>query len=258
MRTPKYVRCLSSVAGFMLGAAGAAFAASNDEIQVYDDAINKPGELGLDVHMNYVASGIKTPQWPGDSPSDHSFRVTPEFNYGLTETWEAGAYLPFLMEANGAKHLEGAKVRIKYLSAPKDSAFYWGANEELGRVSLRSAEDYWNLEVRPIFGYRIAKWHFTLNPVLGFSLSGPNRTGPDFSPAFRIRYEPRENLAFGLEHYAGLGNPFSPSAYDQTHVTFVVVDSEVAGHAVNFGVGKGANANSDKWTVKAIIGTRFD
>ncbi len=34
-------------------------AASADEIQVYDDAINKSGELNIDVHMNYVVSGIK-------------------------------------------------------------------------------------------------------------------------------------------------------------------------------------------------------
>ncbi len=247
------------IAGLLLLLAGAAYAASNDEIQVYDDAINKPGQLGVDVHTNYVASGLKTPQWAGDSPSDRSWRATPEFNYGLSKTWEAGLYLPFLLEANGATHLEGLKVRIKYLSASGDSGFYWGSNEELGRTSLRSNEDYWNLEIRPILGYRIAKWHFTVNPVVGFGLSGPNHGGKDFSPSFRVRYEAREDLAWGVEHYASYGDPLSPSPYDvQTHVTYVVVDTEVAGHALNFGVGRGTNANSDTWTIKAIIGTRFN
>lgn len=259
MHGSRYARLLACVAGFILVLAGTAQAASNDEIQVYDDATNKPGELGVDVHTNYVASGLKTPQWAGDSPSNHSWRATPEFNYGISQGWDAGLYLPFLLEANGAKHIEGAKVRLKFVSAPSDSAFYWGINEELGRTSLRSNEDYWNLEIRPILGYRMARWHFTLNPVVGFGLSGPGHSGTDFSPSFRIKYELRENLGFGVEHYAGLGNPFSPSPYEQqTENTYLFVDTEVAGHALNFGVGKGWTAASDQWTIKAIIGTRFN
>jgi len=249
---------LSCIAAVVLLSGGAARAASNDEIQVYDDTINKPGELGVDVHTNYVVSGLKMPQWPGDSPSNHSFRATPEFNYGLSDGWDAGLYLPFLREANGGRHLEGVKLRLKYVSAPKDSVFYWGCNEELGRVSLRSSDQHWNLEVRPIFGYHMEKWHFTVNPALGVPLTGPGGS-VDFSPSLRVRYELREDFAFGVEHYAGLGNPFNPSPYDkQTQNTYVVVDSEVAGHAVNFGIGRGWNANSDKWTVKAIIGTVFN
>ena len=246
------------IAILVLSVAGTALAASPDEIQVYNDAINKQGESSLDIHTNYVISGAKTAAWPGDTPSDHSFRVTPEFAYGLTENWEFGAYLPFLMESNGTKHIEGAKLRLKYLSAPKDSSFYWGLNGELGRVSFRSAEQNWNVELRPILGYRAEKWHFTVNPILGWALSGTQSRVPGFSPAFRVSYVLKEDLSVSLEHYADLGNLNNILPYSQqTHNTYAAIDTVVAGHNINFGVGKGWNANSDKWTVKAIINVPF-
>jgi len=252
MNAGKRVYLAAAISSLLL--TGNALASSGDEIQVYDDAIGKPGEIGLDIHANYVPSGKKTPDWGGDAPSHHSFRVTPEFNFGLTETLEAGLYLPFLRESNGDSHLEGAKVRLKYLTAPKDSAYFWGLNGELGHVSLRSAVQRWNLEVRPIIGYKINKWQFTVNPILGFELSGTHSNVPEFEPAVRASYELHEDLSVSLEHYAGLGplNNIAPYS-EQSHITYVVVDTLVAGHNVDFGVGKGWNANSDKWTIKAII-----
>ncbi len=242
---------------YLLG--GQAQAASNDEIQVYDDAINKPGEFGLDLHMNYVVSGQTMPAWAGDAPSNHSFRLTPEFSYGLTDAWEVGAYMvPFLHTQDGTSYVEGAKFRVKYMSAPEGSAFYWGLNNEIGRVSLRSAQQNWNMESRPILGYRGEKWHFVVNPILEWPLSGPRNGDIDFAPALRLSYEVHENLSFGIEHYAGLGylSHISPYA-QQTQNTYLVMDTEVAGHAIDFGIGKGWNADSDRWTIKGIFGTRF-
>lgn len=249
--------CLvAAISGLLL--AGAALASSSDEIQVYDDEINKPGQVGLELHTNYVSSGAKTPAWPGDAPSDHSLRVTPEFSYGLTDTLEAGAYLPLLRESNGDSHLEGAKLRLKYISAPKDAPYYWGLNWELGRVTFRSAEQHWNMELRPIMGYKINKWQFAVNPMLEFALSGTHSNVPDFSPAVRASYELKEELSVSLEHYAGLGplNNIAPYS-QQTQNTYAVVDTVIAGYNVDFGVGKGWNANSDKWTIKAIINVPF-
>ncbi len=242
----------------LAAATGTALSASNDEIQVYDDAINTPGQFGVDLHMNYVVAGQTTPGWVGDAPSNHSFRLTPEFSYGLTDTWELGAYLPLLSTAEGTNYVEGGKVRIKYLSAPEGSAFYWGMNEEVGRVSLRSAQQNWNVEIRPIFGYRTEKWHVTVNPILEWPFSGPHNGDIDFAPALRISYALRDRLSLGVEHYAGLGYLSHIAPYSQqTQNTYVVVDTEVDGHAIDFGIGKGWNADSDRWTVKGIFGTRF-
>lgn len=235
-----------------------ALGASNDEIQVYDDTINKPGEWGLDTHINYVAFGIKTPDWQGDAPSNHSFRVTPEFSYGLTSEWELGAYLPFLRTGNGASFLEGGKVRAKYIAPSEGQAFYWGMNEELGWVSLRSAPQHWNLEVRPILGYRTGNWNLAFNPIVDVGLSGPGGSVADFSPAARASYAVTNTLSLGVEHYAEFGQIPSLLPYDQqSQVTYLVMDVEAAGLAINFGIGRGWNASSDHWIAKTIIGTRF-
>ncbi len=251
--------CLAATAIFLLLSAETVRAASNDEIQVYDDSINKPGQWGLDLHTNYVVAGQTVPSWVGDAPSSHSLRLTPEFSYGLTDTWEVGAYMaPFLRTQEGTNYVEGAKVRVKYISAPEGSAFYWGLNNEIGRVSLRSAQQNWNLEIRPILGYRSEKWHFTVNPILEWPLSGPRNGDIDFAPAMRLSYEIHETLTFGIEHYAGLGylSHISPYA-QQTQNTYLVMDTEVAGHAIDLGIGKGWNADSDRWTIKGIFSSRF-
>lgn len=233
-------------------------AASNDEIQVYDDAINTPGQWGLDTHVNYVASGIRTPGWPGDAPAHHSFRVTPEFSYGLTSQWELGAYLPLLRTGDGTGYLEGGKVRAKYIAPSAGGAFYWGTNQELGWVSLRSAERHWNVEIRPILGYRTGPWNLTLNPIVELGLSGPGGPVADFSPAARASYAVDERLSVGVEHYAELGQFSHLAPYEQqSQATYLVMDTEAAGLAIDFGVGRGWTAASDRWTVKGIIGVRW-
>lgn len=233
-------------------------AASNDEIQVYDDAINTPGQWGLDTHINYVASGIQTPAWPGDAPSNHSLRVTPEFSYGLTSQWELGAYLPLLKTGDGTGYLEGGKLRAKYIAPSAGQAFYWGLNQELGWVSLRSAEQHWNMEIRPILGYRTARWNLTLNPIVELGLSGPGAPVANFSPAARASYAVDEALSVGVEHYAELGQFSHLAPYEQqSQATYLVMDAEAGGYAFDFGVGRGWTGASDRWTVKGIIGARW-
>ena len=54
-------------------------AALQDEIQVYDDAINAKGEASLEIHVNSTPRGIQTPSYPGEVMSNNGVRVTPEF-----------------------------------------------------------------------------------------------------------------------------------------------------------------------------------
>ena len=75
--------------------------AINDEIQVYTDDINEPGERGLELHVNTTPRGRKTPEYPGDLPPYRGLRLTPEFSWGLTKTLEAGLYLPMATSAQG-------------------------------------------------------------------------------------------------------------------------------------------------------------
>ena len=67
--------------------------AAPEEMQVYRDEMDTPGQFGLDLHTNYVVSGDNIPAYPGAVSPVHLFRLTPEFSYGLTHSFELGAYL---------------------------------------------------------------------------------------------------------------------------------------------------------------------
>lgn len=232
--------------------------AADDEIQVYTDEINKPGELGLELHLNYVTVGSRERSWPQQAPAKQLFRVTPEFSYGLSKQWELGLYLPATKGPGEDVHVEGGKVRLKYLDAPEGQAFYWGVNVELGRLALRTVEQHWNAEIRPILGYRKGDWHLTLNPRLGMALSDGASRVPDFSPCFRIMRKLTEDWAVGMEHYSEFGpvNNFL-HASERAQNTYLVIDGRVANMDFNVGVGKGWTEPSDRVVFKAILGFNF-
>lgn len=231
-----------------------ALAASSDEIQVYDDAINKPGEASVDLHMNYVPSGVRVPAYSGEIPAHHDFRITPEFGYGLTKNWEAGFYLPVIRAASGDWHVEGAKVRLKYMADNPEQGFYWGINGELGASSHRTEESNWNLEIRPIIGYKTENWNLTLNPILGLALSGNTHT-PDFSPALKVSRKVAEKTWINVEHYSEFGAVNDMRSLVQE--TYLTMDTEVFGHDINVGIGHGWTAGSNDWTLKAIFNLPF-
>jgi hypothetical protein len=224
-------------------------AASGDEIQVYNEEINKPGEFGVEVHANYVSSGVKTPAYIGEIPSHHNFRLTPEFNYGFTNNVDGGIYIPTIRDANGNWFIEGAKLRLKYIGDNRESGYYWGINGELGAVSKRTEAERWNLEIRPIFGYKTASWHFTINPILGFALSGNSHT-PGFTPALKISRKATEKTWFSIEHYADYGEVNHLG--NQGQATYLASDTEIFGVGLNVGVGRGWSGASDT-TLKAIF-----
>ena len=239
---------LSFLALTMLASAEV-MAASADEIQVYDEAINKTGELNVDIHMNYVSSDIKTPAYNGEIPAHHNFRITPEFAYGYSYNVEGGLYIPAIRDANGNWFIEGAKLRLKYIGDNREQGLYWGVNEELGAVSKRTSEQRWNLEIRPIIGFKSESWNFTANPIIGFTLSG-NAHVPGFSPAFKVSRKVTEKTALNIEHYVDLGNINKMS--NQGQETYLTSDTEIFEHDLNVGVGRGW-AGANNWTIKAIF-----
>jgi hypothetical protein len=224
-------------------------AASSDEIQVYDEAINNEGELNVDIHMNYVPVGIKAPAYIGEIPAHHNFRVTPEFAYGYTHNMEVGLYIPAIRDADGSWFLEGAKLRLKYIGDNRERGLYWGVNGELGAVSKRTSEQPWNLEIRPIVGFKTELWNFTVNPIFGFALSGHSHV-PGFSPAFKVSRAVTEKTSLNIEHYVDLGNINNMG--NQGQETYLSSDTEIFGHGLNVGVGRGW-AGANDWTLKAIF-----
>jgi hypothetical protein len=251
---PARVSCLFLCGIFAI--APAAHAALTDEIQVYDDSINKPGERGLELHLNTTPSGRAAPDYAGEIPPAHGLRVTPEFSWGLTETLEAGLYLPALMDRDNRFYVAGAKLRLKWIPkrAP-EAGFFWGGNVELSHVGQRFEASRNGVELRPIFGYRNPDWLFVTNPVLGYDLSpGYRKGGLDFSPAFKVSRTVAQGLAVGIETYSELGKlaDMSPRS-EQQHTLYATIDVDRAPWVFNFGVGRGLNPATDRWTVKAIF-----
>jgi hypothetical protein len=230
--------------------------AAPDEIQVYLDDINAPGEPGIELHLNYVPKGRNTPDYPGEIPPHHVFRATPEFSIGLRPNWDLGLYLPTEVAPGGHAYMDGVRLRLKYLAtAEATKPFFYGANVEAGRVPTRTSEDRYASELRGILGYRDGPWLFAVNPILGWALSGPHKSStPDLTLNFKIGREFSSEWSFGIETYSGLGkiNDMASSS-QQDHVFYLVADFERKGFGVNFGVGRGLTDASDDWVVKAIL-----
>jgi hypothetical protein len=242
------------IAALLLPVASLAHAAG-DEIQVYGSDINKPGESGLEMHVNFVADGSRDAAAPGQKPVRNMLRVTPEFSWGITEQLELGVYIPMIKAVGSSATVEGVKGRVKYLVANDENPLYWGVNFELGRVSLRTETSHWNAELRPILGYTMKRWEFTVNPILGWALSDGASQVPEFEPAFKVAYRLDNGMSVGAEHYMAMGpaNHFLPYS-EREQNTFVVMDGKIGGTEVNLGIGRGWHASSDKWVIKAIFG----
>jgi hypothetical protein len=221
--------------------------------------MDEPGEFGLELHLNHVARGRVEPSYPGEMASQHRLQVTPEFSYGISKTLEAGLYLPLAIGADGDLYANGARLRLKYI-AERDEGdhFFWGLNGELGYSDKRTAEGAAALELRPIIGYRDERWLLSFNPIINTELSNNVSRKPVFEPALKLTHRVGEGASAGFEYYGEYGplRHLTP-APERTHYLYGVMDVEVAGIDINFGIGHGVNNAEDQWVAKAIIAFQF-
>ena len=243
------------VLAFCMMRGGDVYAAS-DEIQVYTEELNDPGQFGLEQHVNYSFNGTKVPEYPGQMPPNHVLQVTPEFSYGLTRTLEAGLYVPFAFTPAGDTFLNGLRARIKYIAPrqPGDDMFY-GLNVEVGRNSQRVSDSITGMELRPIIGYRDAKWLVSFNPILTLGLSANVSRQPQFEPSLKLTHVVVDGVRSGLEYYGTYGPLNHPWASNQrSHSVYAVADMEKDEFDLDFGIGRGFVNSTDTWVMKAIIG----
>jgi hypothetical protein len=251
-----------------LGVAGAlgsapALAATQDEIQVYTDDINKPGEFGLELHVNTTPKGRSAPDFPGEVTPHHGLRFTPEFSYGLSRDFEAGLYLPYVRDAQGTTLFSGPKLRLKWLPLrPEENAQGWflGANLEYARVAPTLEQSRFSIELRPILGYRGRDWLFAANPILGWDLTGPGHDGKaDFSPSVKVARNVAAGVALGVEYYAEMGKTNRILSHvEQAHTIYFALDFDRKPWVFNLGIGRGLTDAADRWTLKAIFEIPFN
>lgn len=241
------------LAAALSGACPSARSALPDEIQVYTDDLAAPGEAGMELHINTTPVGRSTPDYPGEVVPQHGLRVTPELSVGLTPHWDAGMYLPFLRSGDGTTYFAGPRVRLKWIPLTPgegNPGCFAGINWELSFVERKFEEARRTAEIRPILGYRNAAWLLSFNPIVDVDLAGSQKGIAMFAPAFKVARSVSERASVGVEYYAELGRLSDFAAPDQqSHTLFLVVDT----HNVNFGIGRGLNGASDRWTVKAIL-----
>jgi len=233
-----------------------------DEIQVYTDDINAPGQFAMELHLNTTPSGRSTPDFPGEVTPFHGTRVTPEFSYGLTPTLEAGLYLPYTRDADGSLLFGGPKFRLKWLPLrPEEDGAGWfaGVNFEVALLNHNFETATRTAEVRPIIGWKNRDWLVAANPVLDWSLNGPEHgSRPDFNPSVKVARTLVPGTALGFEYYAELG-PLGGGVFngERPQTLYVALETDRTPVPLHFAIGRGLNDAADRWTVKAILEFSF-
>ena len=247
-----------AAAGVMLWASGPARAALPDEIQVYDDTLNAPGEASLELHLNTTPDGRAAPDYAGETVARHGARATAEFAYGLSPRLEAGLYLPTAYDPVHGYTIAGAKLRLKWMwtDHAAGGGTYAGVNCELGHVERRFEQATDNLEVRTIFGSTTTHWLLAANPTFEVPLNAGARGGaPDLQLQLRALRRLSETTAAGLEYYDDAGRvSHFVAAGQMQHTVYAVLETPLPRH-VDFHVGVGYGwAGADRLTVKMILG----
>lgn len=228
-----------------------------DEIQVYDDSINAPGEFHLELHLNGTPKGRSEAEYPGEFPPNHAIRLTPEFSYGLTRDLEAGLYIPTEKVPGASVYVAGARLRLKWLPVqPQDAhGFFTGVNFELGQVAHRFEQDQRVLEVRPMIGWRSPNWLVAANPAVDIALMGPDKgSSPDFAPSLKVARTVTSWAALGFEYYSDAGDIAGLDPWpQQSRQLFLAADIDSKPWVFNAGIGRGFGDRSDAWTIKFIF-----
>jgi len=239
----------------VLLAASTVSARAVDEIQVYNAEIAKVGQWTFQLHSNYAFIGRKEPDFPGGLVPNHALQGTGEWAWGITDWWEMGFYTPYAVDQELTPYSNAAKIRQLFvIPNAAEREFFYGVNFEFSYAMPQFSETRWNMEIRPIVGWRKGDYEFIINPIvdLGFGQNG----GAEFVPAARFARNLGENLAVGVEYYTDLGPlqrwlPFN----EQQHNVYAVVDFKIGRFDVNAGVGYGLTPGSDRLMAKMIIGT---
>jgi hypothetical protein len=250
---------LPAITAVLLGLLGGTVAASPEEIQVYMDDMTKPGRFGVDVHNNFVLSGSNTPDYAGAQPPKHVYRLTPEFYYGISETLEVGLYLLTTTAPGGSPNYDGEKLRLKYVAPHDDTqGSFWGANFELGKTSMRVAQDRWNAELKGIYGSRSGNWTYVVNPNLDWSVSGPVNIPIALEVDTKVAYKTNAGYQLGFESYNQLGPLKNLGHLDHlSQMLYGAVDADFGKFDLNAGLGRGLTTASDRWVIKFVIGVHF-
>ncbi len=227
-----------------------------DEIQVYNAEIAEVGQWTIQQHLNYAFKAPSDQPFPGGFPPNHALNGTPEFAYGVTPWLELGWYIPFAVADNQFLS-NGAKFRTLFVVPHAgDRNFFYGINFEYDYGTPPFGQSLFNIEMRPIIGWRNKEWEFIINPIVDFATGRYGEA--DFVPAVRLARKLGEDFYIGAEYYADYGkiSNFLP-LQQQQQLLFAVTDFKAGVFDIDLGLGFGLTSGSDQLIGKIIIGYAF-
>jgi hypothetical protein len=234
------------------------YSQDNYEIQVYGSETQEKGTTMFELHSNVTTQGFKTPV-DGVIPDDLAWHETIEVTTGVTSWFEIGAYL--FMSGNKGQYgmtYVGDHIRPRF-RAPESWKWPVGVSLslEVGYQKPRFSEDKWTLEIRPIIDKEYKWLYVSLNPVIDYSIVGYNhKSGPQFSPDFKIKFQVTKIVGLGIEYYGGLG-AFNDRVAQQFHQIGPAVDLDVAPEwEINFGFMIGLTHSTEGGIAKLILGRK--
>jgi hypothetical protein len=120
----------------------------------------------------------------------------------------------------------------------------------------RFDQSLFNIEMRPIIGWRNTEWEFIINPIVDFATGRYGEA--DFVPAVRLARKLGEDFYIGAEYYADYGkiSNFLP-LQQQQQLLFAVTDFKAGVFDIDLGLGFGMTSGSDRLIGKIIIGYAF-
>ncbi len=232
--------------------------AQTDEIQVYTGELAAPREFSLTVHGNYTPRGRRVADFAGGVIPQGSVNGAVEWAYGVSEWFEAGAYLPvYSLTRDGQILIDGVKARALFAVPHAETRrFFYGVNFELSYNAKHWDQARYGAEVRPIIGARSGHWDFIANPMFDTSFDGFSALV--FAPSVRVANNITPEWALAIEHYSDFGqvSRFEPRAQQQQNV-FAVTDFSRRSFSVEFGIGRGVTGASDRLVIKTILARTF-
>ena len=237
--------------------------ASPEEIVIFADEGDKPGQFGYELHVNYAARSRGTPDYPGEQPPQGVLRFMPELSYGLSDSWNLGLHLPMSHKA-GSTTVDGFKLRFTNVNRRETDwgSWFYGANYELSCFATRLSESRVVAEVLGILGMRYRDWLFVVNPEVGRALKSNTREldrSLDFDLNLKVMKKVGGGIAVGIEHYGELGKAERPEfGVTSSQITYATIEFATKSRLeFNIGVGHGWTDSVDRLVFKAIVGLPF-
>ena len=236
-------------------------AQENYEIQVYPSATVGRGVTMFELHSNYTLNGEKNVSPFGELPTNHALHETVEITHGFNDFTELGFYWFMAKPDKGDFQWVGTHLRPR-ISVPESWNWPVGVSlsQEFGWAKSQFSSDTWTYELRPIIDKQSGPLYWSINPVLGKSLRGPNAAEKwEFTPNIDVGYDLTKKLNFSLEYYGDLGTTgeFAPTN-GQAHMLFPAINYDFGPEwEFNLGYGMSANNLSDKHIIKMILGRRI-